>query len=985
MSYELSHVLSSIDRLYTSKDPQEIQRIQNDLTTVQKLDNGQLASSLLNQSSKNHQYFGALTYTVIINRTQKFDPDTLESLINELQSHIVNSNGMVVKKLLSNLALLFIFNYEQYNNPIERLLSLSTNNTDLQQTIGTIGHSMVSVIIMFSSIVVEELIKKEKLMNIHEAVYESIFKNLRVIYEHYDKGMPEDLELQILDCLTSWITYISLAESQSKVRYNDVESLIDYVFRNFNVKSLETSNDPEYHEVEVINKSITILTDILEINPNMIKGDRKNFLRSMLFEEGNWGQVFISKFISNEELEQEILNVINLIIQFVQLESLSITKNLSLPINKYILNLLIKLTDFPGMAVVEEKVSSQFLTFWDEFFNVFIDNEEIYEHSLDSLQKQVFYNERNDLCNTVCNIYWKKIHLPPLPVLQANKSEFLYFKSNVGDFFSNVYLLLKLPFYESLTQVAISQITNNQLIELESTLFILYKINEDCTFYESQSNSLIPFINQLFSNNLLTAFNSTVENPYILLTFMNYISSVQFYLKTPNGSNYLGYIFDILFTIILKSDLSLSLNASKTIVHICQECKNSLKSFIPNLKPLVIEMIENSNFDNLIRKRMVNSFISIAANELPSSFGKNLLEILNIIENKSLHIMELINNDNLQEDLETIEEYLLSLLGCIEECGKASILSEEVEDIFTDEEINLINKYWQDDKFSIKSKIFTIINEFSLLFTPFINNSSITETCCQILKSGLNEPISGPFKFEISIIFEYIIKKSQYCDALSISYLFRLVETIVITNSNVLNEDTITTLINEIFLDKLSMINSDPDLIGTSIDLFSLILDKKPGILINLPVFKTIVEFGINGLSAKESPIIKSVSKFWVSMLLMKKGSSTDQQLMKSLLITENLGSLLTKTLVVTFLACPRSLLDYYYPIFRQLTGKYSLNFKPWLIDIIKVVNIKIDDKEKEMFVNKLMVTRGHRNANDVLKQFWLNANGLIEFNTRSY
>lgn len=977
---ELSQVLSSIDRLYTSKDPHEIQSLQNDLTTVQKLDNGQLASNLLHQPSKNHRFFGALTYTVIINRTQVFDPESLETIINELQSHLANSDAMVVKKLLSNLALLFIYNYEHYNNPIERFLSLSTN-LDLNQSIDTLNESMVSIVVMFCSIVVEELIKKEKLINIHETVYEHIFKNLKVIYERY-KAL-EDLELQILDCMNSWVTYISLAESQSKVRYNDIESLIDYVFRNFQMKTLEA--ELEFHDIEVINKSINILTEILEINPTMIKGDRKNHLKSLLFEEGNWGQVFISKFIMNEELEQEILNIINLIIVFVQLESLSITKNLSLPINKYILNLLIKLTDFPGMAVIEEKVSSQFLSFWDEFFNVFIDNEEIYEHSLDSLQKQVFYNERNDLCNSVCNIYWKKIHLPPLPVLQANKSEFLYFKSNVGDFFSNVYLLLKLPFYESLTQVAISQIANNQLVELESTLFILFKINDDCTFYESQSNSLIPFINQLFSNNVLGVFNNNVDNPYVLLTFMNYISSVQFFLKTPNGSNHLGYIFDILFTIILKSDLSLSLNASKTIVHICQECKSSLKSFIPNLKPLVIEMIENSNFDTLIRKRMVNSFISIAANELPSSFGKNLLEILNIIENKSLHIMELISNDNLQEDLETVEEYLLSLLGCIEECGKASILSEEVEDLFTDEEINLINQYWQKDELSIKSKIFNIINEFSLLFTPFINNSSITETCCQILKSGLNEPISGPFKFEISIIFEFIIKKSQYCDGISISYLFRLVETIVITNTNVLNENTITTLINEIFIDKLSIINSDPDLIGTSIDLFSLILDKKPGILINLPVFKTIVEFGINGLGAKESPIIKSVSKFWVSMLSMKKGSSSDQQLMKSLLITENLGSLLTKTLVLSFIACPRSLLDYYYPIFRQLIGKYPLNFKPWLMQILQVVNIKINDKEKETFVNKLMITRGHRNANDILKQFWLNANGLIEFNTRTY
>lgn len=975
---DIHTVAEQIELLYSSKDPQKIQQLQNELTTFQNNDNGQLAHQLMLRPSKNCQFFGALTYTVLINKTQRFDPDTLQVLVRTLESFIYASDGIILKKLLSNLSLLYIYNFDNYRDPIGNLLTVM--NLD-PLGIGD-NPQASSLVLMFCTILVEDLTKKEKLVVIHESVFKDIYPRLNQVYQALNSTVVSPtLDTLGLDCMSAWVNYIPIAEYQSKVRYDDVSSFIRYIFDHFRpetVSGLEIDSEM----MDAINKAIGCLTDIIEINPQMLNSDMKQYLTSLLFENDLWGQRFIGEFALNLDFRQEIGNFINLIIAFMQLQSVAISKNLTIPKNQHILQFLTKLTDFPGTAIIEEGFSEQLLLFWDEFFNVFIDNEQLYEESLDSIEKESFYLQRNELCDSICTIYWRKIMMPV--DFKGYDSEFLYFRSNVGDFFSNIYSLLKSPLYEKLTMAAIKQLASIQ--QLESTLFILYKINDDCTFYESQSNLLIPFVDQLLHHQLLETFTtSNVNNGFMLTTLINYISSIQFYFKTDRGKTYLGKVFDILFSIMLNSELKLSLNASKTIVNICQECKSSLEKFIPNLKPLVMEMVTNSKVDPLIRQRMVNSFVSVAQNELPSDFASHLVDILNTIENQSVSVMEMINTDSIIEDLETMEQYLCSLLQCIEECGKATILSDEVEELYSDENITMINNYWQTDDKNIKTMVLNIINKFSLEFLPFVNNPQITETCCQIFKIGLNEPISGPFKFEIVVILKYISQKAETYDSLSLSYLFKLIETVVITNPNAVDDLMIYHLLDAVFVDKLDTISNDPDLITSSINLFTSIIEKKPTLLLNNMIFSAVCDFTIANLGASESFVIKAVLKYWAALLLMKRGTQNDHERVAHLLVEQKLGPLLTEKLVVGFINTSRSQLDHYYPVFRQLVGKFSLHMKLWLLLVVADLNIKLNANERQAFIDKLMITRGQRTANEVLRHFWLNSNGLIDFTNKNF
>lgn len=1004
MDHRLDHVVNQVERLYSSRNPNEIKELQHELQTIQKSDDGQLAKALMNMDSINCKFFGALTYTVIITKNDNLANynNLLEDMllyISPTQSPNHTLPPVIIKKLLSNLALLFFHNYSQFKDPVAALLNHLIPDPNVMD-ITTLDETNFIILLNFVTILVEELIKREKITEIHEIIYKHVFPYVNTVYQYLNSldSVPCNINLEALNCLNSWIIYIAMAETQSKVRYDNLESLMNFLFKNFNIAQDGIDDD----SIESINKAISTLTEILETNPRM-SNPYKAVVKSLLFDENNFGIFFINNVVFNGDLnnqyEDEILNFINLLIIFILNDILHISKRLLDPVNQHTLNLFAKLSDYPGVPLIDEKISEQFLGFWDEFFNTFIDDEDTFDDLLsDSPDKEQFYAVRNQISYTVCDIYCRKAQFPSNQT--SISTEFLNFRLNVGDLFSTLYSLLKNPFYDLLTRNAISlvqQISINNdikqhILSLEAIMFLLYKINDDSTFYQSQSDLLLPHVDELLASNLLGSLTPIDESfshySFIISTFIRYVSSIEFYFKTANGTKYLGDIFDILFSIILKSGSNLSLIASKTILNICQECRTNLVSFLPNLKILIIEMIQNIQIDNLIRQRMTNAYVSIAQTEVgsdPNNFASSLLDILKMIDSKSSEIMQ-----ELQEPLnEVTDDYLVSLLSCTNEVGKGCIIPEEIEDLYDESQKKTIDEYWSRDDLSIKPLILSIVQKYSISYKPYVNRSTVTELCCQILKSGLSEPVNSPFKFELSIIFNYLVLKIDNCDPNSVYHIFKLFETVIITNHTLVDQQTLEEVVNKLFIKNLSGLKTDPDMIQSSIDVFTSIIEKRPSLLTGgLTTFPAILSFMIECLSAKEAPIIRSILKFWVSLISLKRGNEKEHEIIRNLLTNENLGSLLTEKLLESFLNSSRSLLDYYYPIFRNLLAKLQLYFKNWLIHSLEALptsSYKFSDHDKKQFVHQLMLTRGQISANEVLKNFWLKANGLIEFNTQVY
>lgn len=891
------------------------------------------------------------------------------------------------KRLLSDLCLLYI-NGPRFD-PVLLLLKQVTGNQHLE--FESLDEKSFGIILDFCSILVEELIKKEQ-TQLHELIYQQIFPTVDSVFSHLNSCQINTIPYQVhtlsLSCLNSWISYISMAEAQSKVRYSNPHQLLRYLFNFLENFSTDTES------IDLVNKSISSITEILEMNPQMLDSNSRSYLKLMIFEPGKFGQNFIHQVVFSdlrEEFEDEISNFVNLIIVFLQNDILSITRHLMDPENRYIIDSIVKLTNFPGFPKIDEDISDQLLGFWEEFFNIFIDDEDTlvtyYENQGDYLKEQ-FFKTRDDICNRVCMIYWEKIRSPPGEKLQLNRSEFFFFKANVGDFFSTIYSLLKLPFYESMVDLAIEKITGQNMIDLEATLFLLYKINDDSTFYESQSNLLLPSTHKLIDQGRLfdmlpNLADNILTYYYIISTIINYIASIQFYLKTEQGPAFLGNILDFLFTIIIHSNNpKLSLTSSKTVLNICQECRTNLIVFLPTLKQLLNEMIQNPQIDNLIRTRMTNSFVSIGLSahlRNPSEFSILILDIFKLIKLKSDELM-------LQGSMdENTQDYLISLLSCLPEIGKASVLPDDLENVYTPQEASEISTFWEKDQFEVKSTLLNILKIFSIDFLPFRNKSNVTEICCQTLKSGMNEPIDNPFKIDLNVIFSYLVQKCQCSDGNSVYHIFKLIETIVITNHKSLSPQIIDELVINMFIPCIQETTNDPELASSLLDIFTSILDKTPSLIIYNGKFDLIVKFSIDTFQYNEIIAIKSLLKFWSSLLNLKRGTQQDQTLIKSLLAETDSGQMFVQALLNSFFNNSRSSLENYFLMFRSLLSKFQLFAKSWLSVSLSNLNLHANDSEKNTFVEKLLLTRGQRLANDVLKKFWIQANGLVEFNTQSY
>lgn len=977
---------------------------------------------------KNCQFFGALTYTVVLNNLnhQSLTEDALNTIVNDLQRHLyshirdqsqIGANLVIIKKLLSNLSLLFSKSPKLYQNPITTLLGviLSVNNLPVEAGLSSIIESLplihIDLLLTFFSILVEDVSKEseEKNTNIHQVIYDFAFNDYKLILTYLQNSfssLPLDSRLLVLDTINSWVSYISVAESNSTIRYNDTNLLIEILLNCLVV----VPYDKEINEtsLNLASKALVVLTEIVEINPSMLKPETKKIITSILFEQNQWGINFINSVIFNEEnrnlYSDEANNFVNLVIVYLQMDLLKFSKNILDPKYQHIISILIKLTDVPGIPIEDETISELLLAFWEELASIFVDDSETFDVLFESSSipnfKESFNNEKQKIFDEVCRIYWLKIHLPDISTLAGIRSEFVHYRQNVADFFIVIYSLLSTPFYENLTSGLITSLDNLKqdlnpvtLVDVESTLYLLYKVTDDSTFYESQSSVLVPFTNSVFSNNLLAGFKNLPldnMNTYYHSSLVNYLSSVQFYLKTDLGKSYLGDIFDLLFMIMMKSSgvaslASLSLMTSKTILKICQECRSNLTEFLPNFELVLVDMLKDYTVDHLIRQRMFHSYTSIAqCIKDPQAFAGNLYRMISAINEQCTLV---INGTPLNEEQ---QEYLTSLLSCIVEIGKGCQLPDEPDEIYSKEEQNAVDLYWSQDPLQIRSLVLSIINQFSLKYAPFVQNQFITEKCCLILKCGLGEPLYGPFKFDNLTIFQYVITKMDILsDINSVTFIYSLVETVIITDFHNLNDQMINELISNIFTSKLEFIKSDPDLIKSSIDLFATVIEKKPSLIIDLPIFfDVILYFAIEGLNANETFIIKSVVKFWTVLTALKKGSRVDQEKIQTVIgLENNISKLLVHNLFKSFLASSRSNLEYYYPAFRQLIGKYPMIFKKLVFETLSDDNLgikqdRIDEQVKTAFVNKLMITRGHRAANDVLKNFWLSANGLIDFHS---
>lgn len=979
MNWNINEVVSNIELLYSSNDSELINRIQDHLQSIQKSNDGYgLAKLLLDHPSKSCKYFGALTYTVFIN-THLIGNDEAEGaelsegialeLVDRVLTLDIQNDGFIIRKLLSNLSILYISTGKI--SPLEALLVkfFGTSFRDY----GLLNENQLILLLNLNTIIVEDIGKSNRLSNeVYVMIYNEIFPHLSKMLEHLlSVNITFKLHSVVLECVNAWVIYISNTEANSTQRYTEVETenIMKFLLYLFDIKM----------DMEILNLAFTTLSEVIELNIRMLT-PFKTIVSSILFDHDQFGLIFIQQILYTDKYEEyasEVDNFINLIISYLSFNMVHITRNLNSDSIYRIINLALELTNYPATPILEERISEQFLSFWEEFVNVYID-----ENFTD-------VTRRDEILNRLSVIYYNKTRFT------QNSNEFIHYRQQIAELFIVLHSLLGNPFYSSLCLGIIDNSSKYSqepspeiIISLEASLYLLFKITDDLSFYDDDSNQqLIPYVDLVFSHDLIglaEKLTTSGKVEQIHITLLNFLSCIQFFFKSKSGLVYLTSTFNFLFSVILgkfTNQKNIPIIASKTVLKICQDSKDNLTVFLPNLQLILYELLSNFGIDSLIRERMVNAYVSIA-NSLkdPVEFGVIVHGLLNKINEVSLVVNP--------SESELTEEVYISLLTCINETGKASQLPEELEDYFSAMQIEQTNQYWQEDPLQIKQLILTKLSQFS---TTLPNSTLVTEQCCNILKHGLNEPVDGPFKFNIDMVVQFIISKVENCNQQSIPYLYKLVESLVVSHGKNLSP-FMGPLLGKIFIELQPVLVNEIDLVKSCVDLFTTILQKLPGLLLNLEIFEmNVIKFALDSLRFNETFMIKVIIKFWITFITLKRGSELDQQKMQFYMTTliiegRSLCAYLTNNLLLAFLNTARSNLDQFYALFRNLIGKFPMQFKEAMNVLLhdnfirQAEQSKVNEAQLTQFVLKLMVTRGQRPANDVLRKFWLDYNGLAGF-----
>lgn len=978
MAYNLDEVVASIDALHTTKDNAHIATIQDQLQRLQKLEHGYtLGRQLLHRPQAPVQYFGALTITVfvtthpdqVIPHAQQLLPD-LVAMMYQVYSQ-GRQHAYVLRKLILGFALIYrlIAAVESLDTRLDPTALLVQLPQFTMAETGALTEPQWEILLQFYTIMPEDY-RRETLKQLHENVKRDVWPLVAQVLVHNPPN-----QVLAMGAAAAWVPYIATADGFLSPRYSvdDARPLIRYMLAGL------TPSDLEGATVALLG-----LTEVYEMCPLLLDTDTKNQVTEILFTPGHFGPRVIDNVIGGGELADDLTFVdafVTFLGAYLGHHILYLLRHLHEELVQQILRIVLRFCHFDGQLPLEELVSEPLLMFWEEFVLTL-------EHDATFI-KQTFQNDpegyqahteaRDQILQQCTQVYWQKAQIhDELP------SELVQYRTLVGDLFVLVLELILIPFYITIADSVKLALQASNATDLEVLLYMWYKVTEELAFYDECSDHTLivvdVFRQGLIEGALALMGQQTYVSRQLEITTLRLLGSLKFVFNTDAGAEYLLAVLEFLFGVILTG-LVPSLIALKTVLEICQESPARMVPFLPNLEPVVEQMIGDGRVDNVIRERMCNAVVSIAQGvKDPAQFAS----VIKAVVSKIVAVAASLIND--PDALAAVEDYAVSLVLCINEVAKALRLPEDHDDWLTPDQQRQTNEYWSQDPLEIKPLILNCVSQFGLQVDLLARNPIVVEKCCHIFKNGLGEAVDGPFCFPLATILDFISTKIPATDPAHCTPLYLLLETIAITLAPKLGANEVAEIVRIAFVDRQAQLTHDLDLVKPVLLVFTTLIDKTPSHLIKLLAFQNQgLLFALEAFSSKDIFTIKAVNQFWLKFLQLKRGSHEDHQLLQNLVVGDGghqlLGFRLTEALTVLFVTGLRLSLEHYYPVFRTLVAKLPMHFKQWLLVVVESLPLtKCGQEVRQQFVSQLMVTRGQRQAHDVLKRFWLAANGLSEY-----
>lgn len=707
--------------------------------------------------------------------------------------------------------------------------------------------------------------------------------------------------------------------------------------------------------------------------------------------KNQWMLQYMNYLVTNE-MVSELKDLAICIVDFLQINTLDVCNKLFTNISndkfneansQQYIKVLLQLTNFPLVPVLQEFFSVRMIDFWLELA-------ECYSVLSNEMLKPNAHEISTEIFQQVINIYLAKISLiNKQKILQDDTEdisavhEFEDFRSAASDLAQTLWMILG---HEHLTNILIAGIGGNDassskdmmnLFQIESMSFLLNVL------LEGSGDTLSKWICNVIKENAFTIGNillllktgvqklSENEDMVALSLRLDLARTSCHLLGKCSGyfnedSQQLGPSLETLFQGLESCTApvnSLEATASnqkletvivRTITMLCETCRQQLSSFLGYFFTVLTSIMSpDAHVSTFTRSNLVRSIGYIIQSQTdggPEQQAKYIIQVIDLISNFIEQNITL----KVGQTPDQQHTYIHCLLECLSELGSALLDPDELADSKVLPRLAEFQQFWKNDPLQVRNKILLLIEKV-LSVPTFSRKSDFIEVSCLILGKMLTLPDDEPhfLRYSMQEIIEFILRHVGNCElSTSLPYFVYLLEKLVIHFKQTLTSQEFDFLFEKIILVYYSQfIFPDPDLLQMTINFVNTILDTNPSILVHSNHWNSFIfpEF-IKLLLSKEKFTIIAVNKFWTKVLNNKRYTKEDLEITRSQIGA--IGQDLVYHIMYGLYHTQRSDLNSYTDVLRALVAKFPMETKPWLINVLP----QLSDQPvvHERFINKL-------------------------------
>ncbi|KAI4744770.1 ARM repeat-containing protein [Aureobasidium sp. EXF-12298] len=973
-------------------------QISRELQEIQLSDQGWAAAdAMLDHADINIKFYGALTLQIKLNK----DRSTLnEQAAAELRSRLIlwfirlalgdMPPKLIIDKLCSTMATYFIQSPVSWTQTVRQVVcSLHAGDVvphdmlgtypDTSQIISGLSGLKLFMAVRFCRVLAED-VQNSSVLGPQYYHLDNIFKSnttdsaiLMTYVLSTSTPLSTEIRVEAVNCFSAWVTYSFAHWTTDPVALQLLQNLTPMALEHL-----------LHHEESVRDPTVEFFVNTLEYRSKFLQKEQLGSL-SLLVRRTIGPQCLLP---GQNFLDPTLVAFSKLITAYGKLVVKDLISERNQESSQEIIDLFQQLLRAPGYPAEDDQVILNVTEFWIEYAETIADT------LMDAAEDEIPFLAvvRNDLMQAV-QTYIPKLQAPPLAEMsewdEDNVDHWQFFRDNISDFFDQVNNVPETHLLSNMVVLATNVLPARQWLHLEAIIFSINCISDSIALSDENTQALSALIgSSLFSD--ISSNSADVPNKLkrAAMTLVDRYSS--FIKKNPQ---FLPPVLTFLFTILGSTPadrVKLADASAKSLEQLCSSCRKSLTPHLDELLQQCPQALSGPSANSYQKEKIMAALASIIQ-ALPTEEAKAtpLISLIEVIENDLNTAIATLNRGNV-EDSEVLGT---SALQCLASIGKGiQALTNDVIDVDSDDEEGndesaAIGNFWTSQAgVEIQNRIVQCINIVEYLHNP----GDAMDAACAILRAGLKETKPGPFVFPPSATVAFISKAQ-----ISTPRIEAIIGTACSFVSNC-SRKTAPHMFGEmsavyqrvaLVMQQLGDPANDPQLAQLCIDFMQRLLVSYIDVLLSPSddEIAAALQFVINCMVGNAPMLKRNACNFFETLLGLANPRTTHSLppcRVPPLSVLTAFAAPLSRALIFNISGlAQRSEIESLCKPLRALVFSQPGLAKQHLEEALLDANFpstNVGEKEKRVFVAKVLGLRGGRQTVVVVKEFWALCKGTV-------